>query len=83
MIPCVFLIGTGNRVLSYNSLLYATNFEALHRRSLVLYDIDAEKLEVMGVIDEAVIHDFHAAMSTINGLVEEHSFLLYHHTEET
>ncbi|MBC8224862.1 alpha-glucosidase/alpha-galactosidase [Candidatus Bathyarchaeota archaeon] len=55
MTPRIVLIGAGSSVFGYNSVLDASNIEALCRANLILYDIDEAKLEKMGSLAERIV----------------------------
>lgn len=50
MKPRIVLVGAGSSVFGYNSVLDAVNLEPLHGCSLILHDIDRERLEAMGAL---------------------------------
>jgi alpha-galactosidase len=51
----IVLIGAGSSVFGYNSVLDACNIEALQGSSLVLHDIDEERLEEMGSLAAKIV----------------------------
>jgi len=57
MAPRIVLIGAGSSVFGYNSVLDASNIEALHGSNLVLHDIDGERLEKMGSLAERIVEE--------------------------
>ncbi|UCH57748.1 MAG: alpha-glucosidase/alpha-galactosidase [Candidatus Bathyarchaeota archaeon] len=57
MAPRIVLIGAGSSVFGYNSVLDASNIEALNGCNLVLHDIDKEKLKRMGTLAERITRE--------------------------
>ena len=55
MTPRIVLIGAGSSVFGYNSVLDASNIEALHGANLVLHDIDEARLQKMGALAERIV----------------------------
>ena len=48
MEPRIVLVGAGSSEFGFNSVLDASNIEALRGANLVLHDIDPQRLERMG-----------------------------------
>jgi alpha-galactosidase len=55
MIPRVVLIGAGSSIFGYNSILDASNIEALQGANLVLHDIDEARLDKIGLLAEKIV----------------------------
>ena len=57
MEPRIVLVGAGSSEFGFNSVLDASNIEALRGANLVLHDIDPQRLERMGPLAERIAEE--------------------------